>query len=163
MVIDETWDIYHQIKMQDSIYPYILFSAQCSQKKHVRSGAQDALDWKFSRISGMHNWGEDSAQTATCQNEFATRCTHFRVQGMHIYSFQCTYSAKCTHCPVHTLHSAHTAHTLHIVDIQCSLNRVQCIVYCEWAFWPPPDIGLGIDVQGQGSISASESEKYMKS
>ena len=57
--------------------------------------------------------------------------------GAHIFvSRVCTYSAQCTHCPVH------------IVDILCTLGRVQCIVYCEWAFWPPPDIGLGIDVQG---------------
>ena len=77
--------------------------------------------------------------------------------GAHIFvSRVCTCSLYCTYCTVHTLPSAHSGHAVH-------LGRVQCIVYCEWAFWPPPDIGLGIDVQGQGSISASESEKYMNS
>ena len=88
--------------------------------------------------------------------------------GAHIFvSRVCTYSLECSYCLLHILHSAYTAQCthcpVHIVDIQCTLSRVQCIVYCEWAFWPPPDIGLGIDVQGQESISASESEKYMKS
>ena len=144
--------MYLQIKMQDSIHPYIHSLQRSMQSKETCS----FWGWGCSWLKVFQDFWNAQLRRRFCTNCYMPKrichsvhtfsCPGYAhiVYGAH--TAQCTYSAQCTYC------------TVHIVDIQCTLSRVQCIVYCEWAFWPPPDIGLGIDVQGQESISASESE-----
>ena len=135
MAIDETWDIYHQIKMKDSIHPYIHSPQRSMQSKETCS----FWGWGCSWLKVFQDFWN-----AQLRRRFCTNCYMPKRICHSVHTFSCpgyahvvysAHTAQCKHCTVYTLPSAHSGHPVHFEQGPVHSILWVGILATSW-YWP---------------------------